>query len=90
MVAVVCELYGDYDARTGVDEIFLRGKTAEDGGEYDYYDVGGDDNDVADNVILFWASVVNLGSGEFADFADFALCDGVGVFGWCSGGGAVD
>ena len=83
---VVCELCGDNGARAEAKKVLLwEEKVGICGGGGNYYG-GGYDDDTADNIILLWYSVVNFGGGKFADFADFAICDGVSVSLWCDGG----
>ena len=83
---VVCELCGDNGARAEAKKVLLwEEKVGICGGGGNYYG-GGYDDDIADNIILLWYSVVNFGGGKFADFADFAICDGVSVSLWCMAG----
>ena len=86
MAVIICEFCRDNGARTEVYEVLLWSeKAGVCGGSGDYYG-GGYGDDVADNTILLWYGVANFGSRKSTDFADFAVCDGVGVYGWRGGG----
>ena len=85
MAIIFCEFCGDYDIGATTDKIFLwREKAGFCGGGGNYYTSGNSD-DIADNFVLLRYGVVDFGGGEFANFADFAICDGASVFDWCGG-----
>lgn len=51
----------------------------------DNYDGKCDGDDVADNTVLLWYSIVNLGDGESADIANSVVGDGTRVLDWSGG-----
>ena len=82
MAFILCELYRDYDFRTFYRTIFLWAKEA---GIYcvdGSCDAGGDVDDVTNYFILFWASVIDFSGGEYFNFTNFAVCNGVYVSCW--------
>ena len=90
MDVVVWEFCGDYDFRAFDAGVFLWGGKAGVCGRNNYYDDKCDIDDATDNFVFLWDGVVNFSAGEFADFADVAVCDGAGIFDGSFCGGAFD
>ena len=91
MVAFICGVWRDYDARTEIDKVLLRREKTGVCGSHDHYDSECDIDDVADYIILLWDGVTDFGGGQVIDFADFAGGDGASVcdrsFCWGAGSG---
>ena len=85
MVDVICVVCGHYDVGTEIGAVFLWGTKTGVLGVNGANDDSGDTNDTANNTVLFWGGVADIGGGEFADFADAGGGDGVGV---CDGSGS--